>query len=70
MRHPDYAIFSFLAMFAVSLPLPWHWKARNIATLSIIFWLLLANLVIFVNGIVWAGNYVDRSPVWCDICKP
>lgn len=69
MRHPDYVAFSFLAAVAVSLPVPWHWRAKNIATLSIIFWLLSANLVIFVNAIIWADNYDDLSPLWCDICE-
>ena len=58
-----------MAAFAVSLPLPWHWRAKNIATLSIIFWLLSANLVILVNAIIWADNYNDLSPIWCDICE-
>jgi hypothetical protein len=69
MRHPSYVVFSFLAAVAVVLPLPWHWRAKNVATISIIFWLLSANLVILVNAIIWADNYDDLSPIWCDICK-
>ncbi|WWC87188.1 uncharacterized protein L201_002074 [Kwoniella dendrophila CBS 6074] len=67
MRHPDYPFWSFLSMLLVILPLHWHTRARNIATLSLIFWLFLANLVTFVNSLVWAGNYRDNNPVWCDI---
>jgi pheromone a factor receptor len=69
MRHPTCVVFSFIALFAVCLPLPWHWRARNIATLAVIFWLFLANAVIFTNGIIWSDNYVDHSPLWCDICE-
>ncbi|WVQ83977.1 hypothetical protein IAT38_006122 [Cryptococcus sp. DSM 104549] len=67
MRHPDYPFWTFVALVLVLLPAPWHWRARNIATVSLVFWLALANLASFVNTIVWADNYVDKSPVWCDI---
>ncbi|OCF59121.1 hypothetical protein L486_03622 [Kwoniella mangroviensis CBS 10435] len=67
MRHPDYPFWSFISTVLVLLPLPWHIRARNIATLSLIFWLVLANVVTFVNTIVWAGNFRDHNPIWCDI---
>nr|XP_019008795.1 uncharacterized protein I206_06479 [Kwoniella pini CBS 10737]OCF47576.1 hypothetical protein I206_06479 [Kwoniella pini CBS 10737] len=54
-------------MLLVLLPSPWHLRARNVATLSLIFWLLLANIVTFVNSLMWADNFRDLSPVWCDI---
>jgi hypothetical protein len=33
-------------------------------------WSAVANLIFFVNSIVWAGNTIDWSPTYCDICKP
>ena len=69
MRHPDYPIWSLLGLVAVLLPAAWHWRARNISTLAIITWLAMGNLSFFVNTIVWADNYADRSPVWCDISE-
>lgn len=51
------------------LPAAWHWRARNISTLAIITWLALGNLSLFVNTLIWADNYEDRVPVWCDICE-
>ena len=68
MRHPDYPIWTFLGFAAVVLPGAWHWRSRNISTLSIIAWLALGNLSLFVNTLVWADNYRDWSPIWCDIC--
>jgi hypothetical protein len=68
MRHPDYPIWTFLGFVAVVLPGAWHWRSRNISTLSIIAWLALGNLSLFVNTLVWADNYRDWSPIWCDIC--
>ncbi|GHJ84600.1 hypothetical protein NliqN6_1002 [Naganishia liquefaciens] len=67
MRHPSYIVLSLLAALTVALPASWHWRANNIATLSIIFWLFSANLVVAVNAIIWSDNYNDWSPVWCDI---
>ncbi|KZV72299.1 STE3-domain-containing protein [Peniophora sp. CONT] len=61
------AFFAFLAAVLVALPIPWHWRARNIPTLSIMGWLLVTNLIYGVNVIVWSGNVLDPIPIWCDI---
>ncbi|KAJ7164180.1 putative fungal pheromone GPCR, STE3-type [Mycena filopes] len=58
---------AFLAAALVLIPLPGHWRTRNIATLSIISWLFLLNLSYGVNALVWAGNADIVLPVWCDI---
>lgn len=67
MLHPDYPLWNFVGLLAVLLPLPWHWRARNVATLCLIFWLALADLVLFINTLIWADNVLDVSPVWCDM---
>ncbi|WVR04395.1 hypothetical protein IAU60_001397 [Kwoniella sp. DSM 27419] len=67
MRHPDYPFWASAALIIVALPAPWHFRARNIATLSLILWLTLANLCTFVNTIIWKDNYDDCNPIWCDI---
>ncbi|KZT19583.1 fungal pheromone STE3G-protein-coupled receptor [Neolentinus lepideus HHB14362 ss-1] len=65
--HPELPVGAFLAAFLVLFPLPWHWRARNIATIAIMLWLFVINVVNAVNSIVWAGNIIIRIPVWCDI---
>lgn len=60
-------IVSFISLVLVLIPLPWHWKARNISTLAIIFWLASLNLIRGVNSIVWSNTVVVKFPVWCDI---
>ncbi|KAF5329526.1 hypothetical protein D9619_009306 [Psilocybe cf. subviscida] len=67
MRYPQLPIFSLLAAVLVLIPLPWHWRARNVATLALIFWLSVVNLIYGVNSLIWAGNVDYRIPVWCDI---
>ncbi|KAJ7164158.1 putative fungal pheromone GPCR, STE3-type [Mycena filopes] len=65
--HPELAIGAFLASGIVLLPLPGHWRARNIATVSIVVWLCFVNLTFAINSIVWSGNVNIVVPVWCDI---
>ncbi|EUC54121.1 STE-like pheromone receptor [Rhizoctonia solani AG-3 Rhs1AP] len=63
----DLPVVSFLCTALVLIPLPWHWRARNTATLSIIFWLGVINFTRGINSIVWAGKTINYAPVWCDI---
>ncbi|KAJ7749677.1 putative fungal pheromone GPCR, STE3-type [Mycena metata] len=58
---------TFVAAALVLVPLPGHWRARNIPTLSIISWLFVLNVSYGVNAVVWAGNADIVLPVWCDI---
>lgn len=67
MQHPELPIFAFLTAALVLVPIPWHWRARNVATLAIIFWLFVVDFIYGVNAIVWAGNVRNPVPVWCDI---
>ncbi|KAM6493091.1 GPCR fungal pheromone mating factor [Amanita muscaria] len=65
--HIELPVVSFICALLVLVPLPWHWRARNIATVSISLWLLVSNLINGVNAIVWAGNLRNVGGVWCDI---
>ncbi|KAJ7691145.1 pheromone A receptor-domain-containing protein [Mycena rosella] len=58
---------AFLGSALVLVPLPWHWRARNIPTLSIIAWLFLCNLTFGINALIWASNVNIVVPVWCDM---
>nr|AVI69659.1 pheromone receptor [Cyclocybe aegerita] len=67
MTRVELPIGAFLAATLVLVPLPWHWRARNVPTLSIIAWLFFSNVIYGVNVIIWAGNVKIVVPVWCDI---
>ena len=69
MLHPDYPFWSVVSLIAVLLPVPWHWRARNVATLALIGWVVLANLVVLINTIAWADHYRDFAPGWCDFSE-
>ena len=67
MRYPEFPVGAFLAAFLVLIPLPAHWRSRNIATVSIIVWLFAMDVIYGVNTIVWDGNVRKHLLVWCDI---
>ena len=62
-------IGAFLASALVLLPLHRHVKARNVATVSLVAWLFLSNLIAGINAIIWAQNVRVVVPIWCDIGK-
>ncbi|OBZ74842.1 Pheromone B beta 1 receptor [Grifola frondosa] len=65
--HPELPYIAFLAAFLVLVPLPWHWRAGNVATVSIVAWLFVVNVIYGVDAIIWHGNVAIVVPVWCDI---
>lgn len=62
-----------LSTFAVLLLIPpfiWHIKALNIPLITLICWLLLMNLEIFINAIIWGGeDFTTRfnGVGYCDV---
>ncbi|CAE6407407.1 unnamed protein product [Rhizoctonia solani] len=60
-------VVAFICTIMVLIPLPWHWRARNVATLSLIFWLGIINFTRGINAIIWGGKTINYAPVWCDI---
>ena len=40
---------------------------RNIGTCLFMAWSGISCLYQFINSIMWDGNIVNWSPVWCDI---
>nr|ANB67024.1 pheromone receptor [Agrocybe salicacicola] len=65
--HLELPIASFICAVLSLAPLPWHWRAGTVPTVSIALWLFVSNLINGVNTIVWAGNVRIVSPIWCDI---
>ena len=69
MRYPILPVGAFLAAFLILIPVFWHWRARNIPTLSLIAWLFILNVAYGVNSLVWSNDVWDKAPLWCDICE-
>jgi pheromone a factor receptor len=78
-RNAVYLSMSIIAWVAALYPLPWHLRTRNIATLSMIFWMTMLNTVHIINselpdinpllttGTVWVDNTKPVAKVWGDI---
>ena len=62
-------IFALVSVILALLPIPSHWRAKNISILALVFWLNLGNSNNFINRLVWNDNALNKAPVWCDICK-
>ncbi|KAJ7622027.1 pheromone B alpha 1 receptor [Roridomyces roridus] len=62
-----FSMFSFIAFLISVIPLPWHLEAWNVGTCMFMLWSGFANLVLFIDSIIWNGNMIDWSPTWCDI---
>ncbi|TFY78496.1 hypothetical protein EWM64_g5516 [Hericium alpestre] len=65
--YPLFPIFAFLGFVAALTPLPWHLEAWNSGTCYYMIWSGIACLNQFVNSVVWHGNALNPSPIWCDI---
>ena len=68
MRYPIFPVGAFIGVFLVLIPALWHWRARNVPTVSLIMWLFTLNVVYGVNSLIWSDNIRDKAPMWCNIC--
>lgn len=59
---PAAVALPILASFSIVLAIPpfiWHLKNRNIAACSLIFWITLANLFVFLNALIWPTDAIE-----------
>ncbi|EGO19998.1 hypothetical protein SERLADRAFT_418224 [Serpula lacrymans var. lacrymans S7.9] len=62
-----FIVFSFIGFVLISILLPMHIRVRNTGTCMYIVWTSIVCLFTAVNAVIWNRNYVNWSPVWCDI---
>lgn len=67
MMHAELPVGAFVAALLSLAPLPWHWRARNVSTISLIVWLFVMNVIAGVNAIIWRDSAMIMATVWCDI---
>ncbi|KAI9748081.1 MAG: a-factor receptor [Lichina confinis] len=62
-----------LAIFSIVLVVPpgiWHVKNRNVGACSLLFWITLANLFVFMNALIWPTDNIGswwRGYGLCDV---
>ncbi|KAI9700248.1 MAG: a-factor receptor [Candelina mexicana] len=63
-------ILAALAIVSSTPPLIWHYKNRNTAACSLVFWIILVNFFNFANALIWptddTAHWYDGN-VLCDI---
>ncbi|WFD18225.1 a-factor receptor [Malassezia caprae] len=59
-------IIAILAVIVSLLPVASHWRARNFVILGLALWIVIGNINIFVNRIIWMSNAENSAPIWCD----
>lgn len=62
-------VLSFISAVFVLFPLPWYFRARNIAAMSIGVWLFVVNIAYAVDALQWSGAHQMASLLWCDISE-
>jgi pheromone a factor receptor len=65
--YPVYPILGGIACFLCFIPIPWHWKAGNVAVTALGLWVLGMNIIFLVGTIVWHNNIENPYPIWGDI---
>lgn len=63
---PNAIIIAALSSLTIILdipPLVWHARNHNFAAASLVFWVILLNLMYFVNAIIWRN---DDAASWND----
>ena len=53
-------ILAFMSIIFTIPPLAWHLKNKNVAACSLIFWVTLANIFVFVNALIWPTDDVKH----------
>jgi prepilin signal peptidase PulO-like enzyme (type II secretory pathway) len=50
INYPELVVPSIIGLVCVLYVLPWHIRVRNLATLSMSFWMISLNFIHLVNG--------------------
>ncbi|KAJ9096420.1 hypothetical protein QFC21_005242 [Naganishia friedmannii] len=67
LNYPELVVPAAIGLFCVLYVLPWHIRVRNLATLSMSFWMVCLSLIHIINPLIWNDGVENKAPVWCDI---
>ena len=71
--YPSAIAVSTLAFIAIMIDVPpfvWHMRNHNVAAASLVFWILLSNLMNFINALIWPTDDIQNwwhGRVLCDM---
>lgn len=55
------AVASIIIICLILPPLGWHIRNKNVGASAVISWIILLNLIIFVNAIIWPDDDFTNS---------
>ena len=70
---PNAVAVPILAMVTLIIDVPpfvWHIKNRNLAASSLVFWVIIDNLMNFINPLIWPTDNIQHwwhGQIFCDI---
>ncbi|KAF8331992.1 GPCR fungal pheromone mating factor [Cantharellus anzutake] len=67
MPRYGFTVLSYIAAVLVLMPFQSHWRARNIATIALMAWLFIVNLLQGTGTIIWANTARIVAPIYCDV---
>ena len=69
--YPNAVVLPTLALIAVILDAPcffWYIQNRNLAAASLVFWIVLANFINFVNALIWPRDNISQWFLGYGLC--
>lgn len=61
---------SFIAVLLCIIPGVFHLQTRNWGAIFMTFWILVTNLINFINSILWANDLDDKAKIYCLLSTP
>lgn len=63
-------ILAFITLIIDTPPFVWHIKNRNLAASSLVFWVIISNLMNLINPLIWPTDNIQHwwhGQILCDI---
>ena len=63
-------ILALIMLIIDTAPLVWHVRNRNLAASSLVFWVMISNLMNFINPLIWPTDNIQQwwhGHILCDI---
>lgn len=63
-------ILALITLIIDTPPFVWHIRNRNLAASSLVFWVIIANLMNFINPLIWPTDDIQHwwhGQILCDI---
>lgn len=63
-------ILALISLIIDTAPFAWHIRNRNLGASSLVFWVIISNLMNFINPLIWPTDNIQQwwhGQIFCDI---